>query len=137
MIFCLIPELCYITGLTDEMRSQFTIMKDLAVYTKLTPCQRVAAYKKYVENINKHPEAKQKLTDWGLTLDSDPCQVTARVLNKEVVIFGQNMSYDIGANADFSRYATSCEVLEPVNLQNWILVYTMNDKKTAEAFEGK
>jgi aubergine-like protein len=136
MVFCLIPELCYVTGLTDEMRSQFTIMKDLAVYTKLAPFQRVAAYKQYVDNINKHPEAKQKLTDWGLTLDSDPCQVTARVLNKEVVIFGQNKSFDIAPNADFSRNATSCEVLEPVNLQNWILIYTKNDSKTAESFEN-
>lgn len=136
VVMCLIPELCYVTGLTDEMRSQFTVMKDLAVYTKLAPYQRVAAYKQYVDNINKNPEVKQKLTDWGLTLEANPCQVTARLLNKEIVIFGQNKSFDIAPNADFSRNATSCEVLEPINMQNWILVYTKNDSKTAEGFES-
>ena len=106
VVLCLIPELCFMTGLTDEMRSQFAIMKDLAVYTKLSPFQRVAAYKQYIDNINNNPSAKQKLIDWGLTLDSEPTQVTARLLNKEVVIFGQNKSFDIAPNADFSRNAT-------------------------------
>lgn len=135
-VFCLIPELCYVTGLTDEMRSQFTIMKDLAVYTKLSPHQRLSSYQKYIENINKNPKALQKLLNWGLTLDSEPCLVTARLLNKEVVIFGQNKSFDISPQADFSRNATSCMVLEPINLQNWILVFVKNDGKAAESFES-
>lgn len=134
MTFSLVPELCYLTGLTDEMRSQFTIMKDLAVYTKLSPHHRVGAYKKFIENINNNPKAKQKLLDWGLTLDSNPLEVTARVLNKECVLFGQNKSFDISPNADFSRNATTCEVLEPINLQDWILVYVKNDKGIADNF---
>lgn len=134
-VSCFLPELCYLTGLTDEMRSQYTIMKDLAVYTKLAPHQRVTSYQKYIENINKNEKAKQKLLDWGLMLDSDPCKVTARILNKEIILFGQGKSFEIGPQADFSRNATSCQALEPTNLLNWVLVHVENDARVAESFE--
>lgn len=37
----LIPELCRQTGLTDEMRSNFQLMKTLAVHTKIGPDARI------------------------------------------------------------------------------------------------
>ena len=48
---CLVPELCYLTGLTDEMRSDFHVMKDISMYTRITPNQRQGAVKKFVTNI--------------------------------------------------------------------------------------
>jgi aubergine-like protein len=33
----LVPELMKLTGLTDEQRSDFELMKQLAEFTKLTP----------------------------------------------------------------------------------------------------
>jgi len=48
---CLVPELCYLTGLTDEMRSDFHVMKDISMYTRITPNQRQGAIKKFVRNI--------------------------------------------------------------------------------------
>ena len=39
-IIKLVPELCFMTGLTDAMRADFRIMKELGNYTRLTPPQR-------------------------------------------------------------------------------------------------
>jgi hypothetical protein len=50
-LVCLIPELCYLTGLTDEMRSDFNVMKDIAMYTRITPNQRQVALRKFLKNI--------------------------------------------------------------------------------------
>jgi hypothetical protein len=50
-IVCLVPELCYLTGLTDEMRSDFHVMRDISMYTRITPNQRQAAIKKFVRNV--------------------------------------------------------------------------------------
>lgn len=33
----LIPELCKMTGMTDEQRNNFAAMKEVANHTKLTP----------------------------------------------------------------------------------------------------
>ncbi|TNM90204.1 hypothetical protein fugu_004438 [Takifugu bimaculatus] len=59
----LLPELCYLTGLTDKMRSDFNIMRDLSVHTRLTPEQRRAtAQQIYV----KHTEYEYDpvVADW-------------------------------------------------------------------------
>ena len=36
----LVPELCNLTGLTDQMRADFKVMKDVAQFTRVTPTQR-------------------------------------------------------------------------------------------------
>lgn len=127
-VFCLIPELCYLTGLTDEMRSNFTVMKDLATYTKLTPHARVGSYKKFLENVNNNEVSKGILADWGLALDSDPSKVTARVMDEEKVIFAKGKTAGVGPQADFNRHLMNNEVLEAIDIQNWLLVYVSNDK---------
>ena len=38
-LVALIPELCFITGLTDEQRANFAVMKDLGDHTRLSPAQ--------------------------------------------------------------------------------------------------
>lgn len=50
-IVCLVPELCYLTGLTSGMKSDFRAMKDIAMYTRITPNQRQGALKKFIRNI--------------------------------------------------------------------------------------
>lgn len=43
----LIPELCVATGLTDAMRSDFHMMKDLAQFTRMNPDRRVLTIRKF------------------------------------------------------------------------------------------
>lgn len=104
-VFCLLPELAYLTGLDDKMRKNYIVMKDLAAYTKLTPYQRVLSYKKYVENVNTTPEAKNILSQWGLSLDPEPYKLNARLLDEEKIIFGRNKELPAGPQADFSRHS--------------------------------
>lgn len=47
----LVPELCYLTGLTDEMRSDFKVMKDVATYTRVSPNQRQLALNTFIDSI--------------------------------------------------------------------------------------
>ena len=133
-MFCLIPEICYLTGLTDQMRKNFTVMKDLAVHTKLSPYQRLGSFKKFIDNINNTPAAKEVLANWGLSLDKAPLLMNARLFEEQTINFGKNMKISAGPNADFSRGTTQYEVLEPVDLQSWILLYTRVDEKQAESF---
>ena len=39
-IIVLVPELCNLTGLTDQMKADFKVMKDVAQFTRITPTQR-------------------------------------------------------------------------------------------------
>ncbi|KAF7669169.1 hypothetical protein LDENG_00236060 [Lucifuga dentata] len=56
----LIPEFCYFTGLTDKMRADFNIMKDLSAHTKLSPEQREGRLIRFISSIHSSPP----LTNW-------------------------------------------------------------------------
>lgn len=113
--FLMLPELCCLTGLEDKMRKNYTVMKDLATFTKLSPYQRVLSYKKYIDNVNNTPEAKAVLSQWGLAIDSDPTKVTARLIDEQRIIFGNDKEFKVGPQADFSRNGkTSSAFFEPV-----------------------
>ena len=59
--FCLIPELCYLTGLTDAMRSDFRVMREIAQVTRLTPENRHKSLLKFIQSIKSNNEAKEVL----------------------------------------------------------------------------
>lgn len=132
--FCLIPELCYLTGLTDEMRSDFKVMRDIATHTRISPNQRLAALSKFCNNVNEVPEAKEILSGWGLTLENQTLNLMARQLDEEKVIFANNRQYSVGPNADFNRHATSNELMHAINIKNWLLIHTPCDSKYARNF---
>ncbi len=42
---CLIPELCFVAGLTENQRSDFRVMSEVAKFTRLKPSVRQDVYK--------------------------------------------------------------------------------------------
>ncbi|XP_058557079.1 piwi-like protein 3 [Neofelis nebulosa] len=38
----LVPELCYLTGLTDELHKDYRVKRDMAVHTRLDPEKKAA-----------------------------------------------------------------------------------------------
>ncbi|XP_056639087.1 protein argonaute-3 [Diorhabda sublineata] len=132
-IVCLVPEISYLTGLTTSMRNDFTVMKDIAHYTRVTPNQRVAALRKYLENVEKSPEAQQVLASWGLHLENDSLLMSGRQLDNEIIYFGNNQC-KTNDNCDWSRAASDYQVSGPVDMNNWIVFFTDKDKKYANEF---
>jgi aubergine-like protein len=53
MFIYLIPELVNLTGLTDEQRSDWKVMKSVGEFTKLTATKRMAEIKSMRDRINK------------------------------------------------------------------------------------
>lgn len=50
----LVPELCKMTGLTDEMRGDFNMMKELATYMKMGPDKRVQSLLKFNRDLTSN-----------------------------------------------------------------------------------
>ncbi|KAJ8942363.1 hypothetical protein NQ318_000343 [Aromia moschata] len=122
-MICLIPELSYLTGLTDTMRSDFRVMKDVAQYTRVTPNQRMAALRAYLQNVNKSEKAQQILQEWGLKIATASIDIPARQLENEVVIFGGGQTYQTNNNADWNRAVGENRVTGPVDMLNWMSVF--------------
>ncbi|KAK7005358.1 piwi [Biomphalaria glabrata] len=130
---CLVPELCYMSGLTDDIRSQFTVMKDLAAHTRVTPAQRQFAMKKFVNNVNSNPDAKKELAIWGLELDSSTVSINGRLLPMEKIIMG-NKEFMAGPQCDWSRDVCRNELVSAVSLMNWGVFYIRKDAPRVNDF---
>lgn len=59
MRLCFIPELSYLTGLTDAMRADFKIMKDVATHTRITPNQRANSLRTFLKSVDENDDAKK------------------------------------------------------------------------------
>ncbi|CAG9858425.1 unnamed protein product [Phyllotreta striolata] len=130
---CLIPEISYLTGMSDNMRNDFTIMKDVAQFTRVTPNQRIAALKTYLSNVKKCEQAQEILADWGLKVADDSLQLPGRQLENELVYFGDGKQVR-SMNGDWSRAAGDNKLIGPVDMTNWMLFYTQKDTAYAENF---
>jgi len=132
-VICLIPELCSMTGLTDAIRADFRVMKDIAVHTRVTPNQRRQAMVKYIENIYSRPEALEELKSWNLELDRQLINLEGRTFPAEKIVMG---SKTIVANeqADWGREATRETVISAVDLKNWMVISTKRDQQKALDF---
>lgn len=132
LIFCLIPEICHLTGLRDDMRSDFKLMREIATFTRVSPNQRLLALEKFYTSINQSPEAKQILNDWGLTLKQSHNFINGRCYDPENIYFKQKF-FSAGPQADFSKHAVSNELLEVVHIHNWLLIHVRNDSRVAQS----
>lgn len=131
---CLIPELCTLTGLTDAMRSDFRVMKDVALHTRVTPQQRAYALRTYLHNVRSNERVQQIFSDWGLRLADDSVALRGRQLDTEQILFGRQQQRSAGAGADWTRAAANCEVTGPVDMLKWVLFYTGRDARLAQEF---
>merc|ERR1711970_991164 len=77
----LIPELCFMTGLSDEQRANFTLMKSMGEYTRQGPDVRAQTLTKFAERLTSKKEIVDELQAWNLKFSKDLMQFRARFLD--------------------------------------------------------
>lgn len=133
-MICLVPELCLMTGLTDTMRADFKIMKEVGNFTRLTPKQRQDVLHQFVQTVKEHEEASIYLTEWGLKLNDSTLPLEGRQLPPEVLHFGKGYKEQVNPKADWGRAATSKQVLTPVPLTKWAVVFVSKNQSIVKQF---
>ncbi|XP_061211371.1 piwi-like protein 1 [Neopsephotus bourkii] len=127
----LIPELCFLTGLTEKMRNDFNMMKDLAFHTRLPPEQRQREIGRLVDYIQKDDNVQKELRDWGLSFDSHLLSFKGRVVQGEKILQSGN-AFDYNPQcADWSKELRAAPLICPKPLDNWLLIYTRRNYDTA------
>ncbi|KAI8735952.1 piwi protein 1 [Biomphalaria glabrata] len=124
----LIPELCIITGLSEQMRSDFNVMRDLAVHTRVGPGERLKQITRLLQQINETPNAGEVLKPWRIGFSSKPVEIAGRTLPAENLLMRNNrgeflkISYE-PREADWSRNMRNAGLLTAVNMDNWIIIF--------------
>ncbi|OMJ90456.1 hypothetical protein SteCoe_7154 [Stentor coeruleus] len=132
LICYLLPEFCVMTGLTDEIRSDFNVMKDLAQATKKEPKARLNESAGLIKTLQTFPKTRDEIKDWQLEISSDPISLTARVISAGNIIMGDNASFRINeAIGSFDRDIQRKMYTQP-KLDRWGIFHCENDKKLVE-----
>ncbi|XP_007936292.1 piwi-like protein 4 [Orycteropus afer afer] len=128
----LIPELCFLTGLTSQAVSDFHMMKALAEVTRLSPLSRQQRLARLADDIQRNKNARFELETWGLHLG---CQtsLTGRVLPLEKLLMQDQVCQPESA-ADWSKDMRTCKILNAPSLNKWLLIYSNRAENVTESF---
>lgn len=77
----LVPELCFMTGLTDEMRSNFNVMKRLAEISSGNPEGKLNDCKGLIRQFSINERCKKDCENWDMNVSQEPIKVTGSRLN--------------------------------------------------------
>nr|XP_028581928.1 piwi-like protein 4 isoform X3 [Podarcis muralis] len=127
----LIPELCYLTGLSNRATSDFRLMKDLAQETHLAPDRRHQRLSRLADNIQRNKDARLELESWGLKLG---CQasLTGRVVTSEKILMQNEVCMPMNAN-DWFRDMRNMKMIGVAHLQSWILLCSSRNSELAHS----
>ncbi|ODM95895.1 Protein piwi, partial [Orchesella cincta] len=133
----LVPELCQSTGLTDNMRANFSLMKELSKYLHQAPQEKGPRLDGFNKRMREHPEVrftriqvnhhiKSELVNWGMELDGKLVELKGRILAKEVVSFAKG-THQVDDKGDFTMAFRSQQMLTSVNLTTWVIIVPQRD----------
>ncbi|KAF3820771.1 hypothetical protein GH733_005316 [Mirounga leonina] len=78
----LVPQLCNLTGLTDDLRKNYRVMRDLALHMRLDPEKRQHELQKFMNAIQTNKEVQQELQLWDLKFDANFLSFSGRILKE-------------------------------------------------------
>jgi len=128
----LVPELCNMTGLSEEQRGDFNLMRDLGEYTRQGPAKKTQALMGFSRRIANTPEIAAMLSDWNMEFDTNLKDVPARVLPcEEIFGDGSKTTYQ-EKNADWGNCFRSWKVKSTKELKRWALVFPQREANNAK-----
>jgi hypothetical protein len=77
----------FFTGLSDEARADFNVMRDLAVHTRIGPEKRVETLENFLKQINASDKVKAILSPWQTQFDKQAFRIPARQFPPENLLF--------------------------------------------------
>nr|AGJ83331.1 piwi [Oncopeltus fasciatus] len=120
----LIPELCNMTGLSNEMRTNFQLMRAVADKTRIPPAERINAYYQFLDRMAENELVQTKLSQWKMNFANNLEEVRARRFNPESIVAKKEISYD--NSGDWTRSLRGKEMLKSATLTNWVIIASAN-----------
>lgn len=117
----LVPELCSMTGLSEEMRSDYNVMRDIAEHTRISPGKRAEGIAKFVRSLAEDPTIQKELGGWQPTMPaSGLTELTAKQLPPESIMFANKEIQP--RDGDWSFAIKNSQPLVVVNFTNWVFI---------------
>ncbi|CAK60619.1 unnamed protein product (macronuclear) [Paramecium tetraurelia] len=130
-VIYLIPELCQLTGLSDTVKSNFSVMREVAKITKPNAYDRIDQSEKFAKQINstvKKGSNINLLDTWGLKLNSVSMNVEAKTVRPGTLIMG-NDNIDLSQqNLNLDQQTQKKMYQVPDQKLVWVLIHYYKEK---------
>ena len=122
----LIPELCVLTGISEDMRRDFRAMNDIAAFTRLNPDRRLEVSTGLANRLANDPECRKICDEYNMQIDKAPITVDGIKFAAESVKVGPGPSDTIQID-NKGNFNLRSSILSAVPIDNWIVLTTDRD----------
>ncbi|XP_055349505.1 piwi-like protein 1 [Paramacrobiotus metropolitanus] len=131
----LVPELCRMTGYTEQMRSDVRMMQAVARHTKLDPPRRKAATEAFIHRLTTNSNVQQTIHAWDVEYGKELVGVEGRRLRPpQLQQSGKEFSYDAG-KAEWGREVRSHPLQQTVTpVRSWLVLVTEQHRANVMGF---
>ena len=116
----LIPELMLPTGLTDDMRADYKVMKDIASHTVLRPKDRFPIYNQFNNKIKKQLNENR---EFNFVIDEKSNKIKGYQMNPPKIAIGKKSTNVKNGSIMLNSLDNG------KNLSNWVFLYDFKSKK--------
>lgn len=118
----LVPELCKLTGMTDEMRTNFSAMKDVSQYTRVDPRGRQQKLQLFRDRMNRSEPSLALMREFGMELGDKIVELQGRLLAGERILFNNRKDF-FPRKADWTAALQNNPVYSKgSSLDNWFVI---------------
>ena len=126
----LVPELCYMTGLTDDMRRDFKAMNDIARFTRLSPMERFTVSANLADKLANHPKCREISDEYSMQINPNPISVDGVVLPMEPIFCGRSESEIINLDRNGGFFLRN-NLYKKIEISSWVILSTERDTEDA------
>lgn len=132
--FFLIPELCRLTGITDQQRANFHLMKAMSEHTRVDPRNRQERLRDFNNRLHASEDSKRAFNEFGLELDKTLVTVQGRQIPREMILFA-GREVPLKDNADWTGDLRNISLYSNrVPLNNWTVITTRRVRRETDEF---
>lgn len=137
----LIPELCQLTGLTDVMRADFRLMKDLAQIVHTNAERKINECKGLFQTFAQNEKCKEKQKQWHLKFSDTPAELQGYKYDAGNLVMGPTPSgapnqFDIERSARELDRKIQAKMLTQPAMKCWGIFHGDRDAQTANQFKS-
>ncbi|XP_052901674.1 protein aubergine-like [Anopheles moucheti] len=132
----LVPELCRLTGITDDMRRDFNLMRAIADHTRIGADMRIQRLERFNERLQS-AAGRDVFQFWKTELDRRLVEVPARTLRQEAIMFRvEGEGIPAGPEADWGSALHKNSMFKSVPLHRWFVVCERGKETLVKDFLG-
>ena len=76
------------TGLTEQMKSNFHLMNEMGQHTRVSPSNRAKSMLAFINRLRSHETSQRRLENWEVNFNPDLVRLEGRTLTAEKILLG-------------------------------------------------